>query len=372
MDIEPIRLTLDRPEDLLAYLPYRFGYVPTESLVTLAVLEPAPGSFALGLAARLDLADLMVPGVLSAAAAGIRSQLEQDPTSAALTVLYTDAPLAHVRDGRGAVGGVLARWLELIPCADRARTYVVSPTAFACLKCEGCCPPDGRSLERLSETAIAARMVLAGESLVGSREELGCSRGVAPERLATATAAADRERRGMRARSATQKQRWRRRLLDLFGTALAEAAARPGTWAGDATVLGRLGAAMSDPLLRDALVTWTVSGERVAPGAPEVLDSFRDMVTGGLELPHPDHLQAARLVLSQIARHAARGRAGYALAMLGWLAWWCGEGARADVLMRQCLEDDPDCSLGGLLGEVLDAAVRPGWAGSSRCVSPGL
>lgn len=374
MDIEPTTVSLDRPEELLAYLPYRFGYVPTESLAMVTVLE-APDGIELGLAARLDLDDLAVPGVLATAAAGIRAQMLCDPTISAFVVVYTDSPFADVRAGRGSAGRALAEWLEVMPLTHPSEAFVVSSTSFMCVECRrpACCPTEGQSLERLSETAIAARMVLAGENLAPSREALGCPRLIDAERLAAATRAGDKERQAMRKRAAAALPRWRRRMLDIFGIALAEAASRSrsrGPWSPEPAVAGRLGVAMADPLLRDAIVTWTVSGERGDPGAEEVLTGFAGMVTGELEVPDPSHLESARVVLTEIVRHAAPGRAGYALAMLGWLAWWSGEGARADVLMRQCLEEDPGCSLGQLLNDVLAGGVRPGWALPQPWVSP--
>jgi hypothetical protein len=214
-------------------------------------------------------------------------------------------------------------------------------------------------------------MVLAGEALAPSREALGCSREVDAHRLAVATHAADRERRAMRNRPPERQSRWRRRMLDLYGVALAEAGTLRGPWWPDATVPGRLGVALADPHLRDAILAWTVTGERGRPGSPEVMRTFEDMVTGDLEPPGPAHVQACRVVLGEIVRHAAPGRAGYALAIRGWLAWWCGEGARAEVLVRQCLEDHPGCTLGQLLEDALAGGVRPAWARPHSCVTPG-
>lgn len=373
MDIEPLTLKLDRAEDLLSYLPYRFGYVPADSLALLTVIEPVPGEIAVGMAARLDLADLEIPGVLAQAAAGIQAQMRLDPTVGLLTVIYTEDAIADVRGGRGAAAALLEAWLAAMPLADRRETYVVTSTAFACLECDElpCCPDDGQPVSRLTETAVAARMVLAGEVLAPSREALACPRDVEAERLAAASRAADRERRSMRTRAGDQQQRWRRRMLDLYGRLLAEAMTQRGPWRPEPAVLGRLGVAMADPHLRDAIMAWTVSGERGRPGSDEVLSSVGGMVTGEVDLPDRTHLQAARVVLTEIVRHTMSPRAGYALAMLAWIAWWTGDGARADVLVRQCLDESPGCGLGTLLRDVLEHGLRPGWAGAHSCVTPG-
>ncbi|WP_448629283.1 DUF4192 family protein [Cellulomonas soli] len=69
----------------------------------------------------------------------------------------------------------------------------------------------------------------------------------------------------------------------------------------------------------------------------------------------------------------AHGRAGGqapALTLLALLAWWCGDGARAQVLLERALADEPAHRLALLLAEALEAALPPGWvrAGGARAV----
>lgn len=367
-----VRLTC--PEDVLAYLPYRFGFVPSASLAVLALVEPVPGRVQIGMAARLDLADLVHPEVLEGVAAALCAQLDIDAAVSAFTVVYTDTPLEEVRTGCGVAARVLQRWLDTFPYADRSMALVVTPEVFGCLECaeQPCCPSSGHPVERLRDTAVAAAMVLAGEALAPSRDALACPRDVVPERRAAATKAADRERQAMRTRPADRQARWRRRMLDSYGAALARAGAPGGSWTLDPGLLGRLGVALDDPHLRDAVVAWTLGGERVAPGPPEVLDVFTAMTLGGLEPPSREHLGAAAVVLTEVARHAAPGRAGYALAVLAWVAWWRGDGARADVLVEQSLGENRGCTLAWLLRDTLDAGVRPGWALPAATLAPGL
>lgn len=363
METDPITVDPTRPHDLLAYLPYRLGYVPTQSLAVLSVLEPAPGCLALGLAARLDLADLTDPAVLAAAAAGISAQMRIDPTAWAVTVLYADAPMAQLRSGSAPESRVLSDWLARCDYADPGAVLLATPTRFRCLDCADapCCPDAGHPTSLLKETAVAAQMVLAGRALVGSREELACPRTCEPDARAAAERAAAREWRAMRRRSRDQRRRWRVRVLDAFGAALA--ATEPGRGSRAAPeLLGRLAAGFSEPSLRDAVVAWSISGDRHRPDSPGVLGVFDGMITGELRPPPTRHLRAAEALLVDVARHAPAGAGGYALAILGWLAWWQGEGARADVVVRQSLEEDPSCSLGQLLADVLCSGVRPGWA----------
>lgn len=364
LDDGPFRLRLDHPDDVLAYLPYRFGFVPTDSLAVLAVLEPRPGEITVGLAARLDLADLARPAVLRATVEALTDQLDRDPTVGAITVVYSDIAPTGVRAGWGVAGRVLQRWLAEFAFADPTATYLVTPTRYRCLECAEppCCPAGGHDVERLRTSEVAAQMVLEGEVLVPTREALRCSRDAPPERAATAARAAQRERRARGSRSPEQQRRWRRRTLDRFGAAL-DAAGSPGRGGGlQPAEVGRLGAALDDPDLRDAVVAWTLGGRRLPPGSHAVLDAFGGVVTGALAPPPQEHLDAACIVLTEIARHAAPGRAGYPLAVLAWLAWWRGHGARADVLRQQSLEEEPGNTLSLLLCDILDGGVRPGWA----------
>lgn len=366
-----MRIKIDGPHELLAYLPYRFGFVPRESLAVLAVLDDGPDELALGMAARLDIADVVHPEVMAIARAGLLAQLGQDPTVCAYTVLYTSETLEDVRSGITVPGRVLRDWLATFPYGDPTTTMIVTPAVFACLECAEplCCPEEGHPVDRLQDTAVAAQMVLQGETLASSREELGCPRTTDAQRAASAARAASRETRAMRKRHPAQQQRSRDRMLKTFGEALAKAAPG-GRWTPDPDLLGRFGAALADPDLRDAVVAWTVGGRPVRASSPHVMEAFEGMITGSLRSPAPEHLDAASTVLSEVVRHAPPGGAGYALAVLGWLAWWRGEGARADVLLAQCLGEDPGCTLGLLLADVLDGGVRPGWARPDAYAAP--
>jgi hypothetical protein len=74
-----------------------------------------------------------------------------------------------------------------------------------------------------------------------------------------------------------------------------------------------------------------------------------------------------------LLRHVARGAAGTPqaaapLSLLAWLAWWCGDGARAWVYVDHALAADPGYSLARLLATTLEHALGPGWVRRSRPV----
>lgn len=376
MDHEPPALSLRSATDVLAYLPYRFGYVPQDSFAVLALLQLGSGPRTLGLAARLDLEDLRDEEVRRDAFGHLLAQLEQDPTAGVVTVLYSEASWPHVRRGTDPVAAILGDWWASCRFAGPGTTFLVGPDRFTCLACPpSCCPPEGRSNVELRDSPVSAQMVLAGEVLVPDRDALGCPRTADPDRRAHAAAAALREAAAMRRRAGSDLPRWREQRLGDLAVLLDEtsiARARPSRSPGDPALLGRLGIALAEPLLRDAVVAWVLGGRRLRPGCDAVEAVFDGMLSGGLEPPAAAHLDAATSALTELVRHSPAGRAGYALAMLAWLAWWRGQGARADVLRHQCLVEDPGCRLGLLLSDALDAGVRPGWARPERTVAPGV
>ncbi|MFV0425742.1 MAG: DUF4192 domain-containing protein [Beutenbergiaceae bacterium] len=363
-----VKLDPRNPIDLLSYLPYRFGYPPTQSLVVLMLGRPAPGRWCLGPADRLDLADLAHPATLTAAREGVAMQVRQLPMAQTMTVIYSDEPIASIRAGDALAGTVLAQWLQACEFADPACAWIVTP------ECYGPLHPgagiDTRPARELAESAVAAQMVLAGQVLAGSRAELASPRQCDPQRRAQATRAAARARRSYRRRPAPQRGPWRERMLDQFGQACAVAAGRRPESSIDAPLLGRLGAALEDAMLREAILVWSLTGEPLTPDTIAVLDAIERVVTGGGRLPSAQHLSVATTVLTQIVQHSARNRAGQPLAILAWLAWWRGDGVRANVLLTQCLREETGIPLAHLLHQVLDAAVAPGWFQSDASGSP--
>ena len=55
---DPVVLDLDDPAELMAYLPYRLGFWPTESAVMFALRGDRGTGWYPGLVARVDLADV--------------------------------------------------------------------------------------------------------------------------------------------------------------------------------------------------------------------------------------------------------------------------------------------------------------------------
>lgn len=366
--VPTVHVDPDDPAEILAYLPYRLGFRPRDSLALLGVVQEAPGRFVLGTVARADLADLADPEVDEATRAMVAGQLRVDRTAYAHLVVYTDQPAADVRAGRGDVGAVVARWLREVPYLDAAATVVVGEHGYRCLRCgaSGCCPPQGRSLERLASTAVAAEMVLAGATVAPDRESLGCVPEQDTARRREAQQAAGRERRRAAAATTPELRRWRAGSLARWQRALdaRRAVVGAGSASEPAALLGRLGAVLDDPDVRDAVLVLALLGRGPARvlATHEVQRALDGLFTGRADRPDPAVSGAAVGLLTAVASHAPGASAARPLAVLAWLHWWRGDGARADVVVRQALERDPQVRLGTLMGAVLEHGVRPGWA----------
>ena len=352
------------PRELLAYVPHRLGFSPTDSLAAIAV-RARPSR--LGLVVRVDIADLASEASGDDVAATVSRHLHADGARRVVLVLYTDEDRREVRRGRGAAGQALSRVRAVLGDDVVADVWLVSSTGYAGVDCQddACCPEMGRSLTDLESTQVGAQMVLEGSVVAPSRDALAVRRR-APEparRAARRAAAAERDRRpGQALRDGWGDQEsirsaWTRRGLANWADLLRRAAAGRDLPAG---ALGRLLAGLEDVLLRDAVILEIVR----AGGAAAERDSVTLVAVFGSGGPTPDRsaVASARAVLEAVVAHAAVSRGGPPLAVLAWLAWWTGDGARARVLVEQCLGVDPGYSLAGLMGEILDAGLPPGWA----------
>ncbi|HEY0216013.1 MAG TPA: DUF4192 family protein, partial [Cellulomonas sp.] len=170
-------LRLREPRDLLAYLPHQIGFRPRESLVAVS-LRSRGGE--LGLVVRVDLADL-VGRSGAGLARTLVEHLRADRAATIQVVLYTGTDPRR----RGAGGTLLPGDGPAVRAERRLRrawgptgvgcTWVVTAQGYLGLECEdpGCCPPGGRPLRDLDETAVAARMTARGSCVLSGREQLG-------------------------------------------------------------------------------------------------------------------------------------------------------------------------------------------------------
>lgn len=366
------------PRELLAYVPYRLGYRPQDSIV-LVGLRPPRGR--VGLVVRVEVADLAEPDHGPQLARSVVGHLAADGAQHVVLVLYCDDPPRADGTGSARARAAVEHCRDAVePVHGPADVWVVSPSGWFALGCDepDCCPPGGRPLRELESSEVGAHMVLAGNALADSREEaLRIPRaGVDARRRAARAGRRVRERAlaaGADATGTGDAVARRVEALDAWRDAVALVARdEPGDPASGptATELGRLGAGLESIPVRDAvlvslvpgtgdLADRTVRGGDVDAGTGVAIAAIVDPVAG--LAPDPDVTGPARAVLEAVVAHVPRGRGTPALTLLALVAWWHGDGSRAAQRLEEALAQDPTYRLALLLASALDAGVPPGW-----------
>ncbi len=393
--------------EVLALVPFQLGFRPTESAVLISLRGTRSR---VGLVVRVDLADLAdLSADLDAdpdagltagwAARTLVGHVVADGARRAVAVLYTGADLqgapGRPRPLRDEVARAAAQALReaALDSLGELEMWVVGPSGYYALGCADptCCPPGGRPLDELQSTRIGAQMVLEGQLVAPTREDLVRLPGTSAAARKAARRARERwQARGAAACPGAQAHRWRREGLALWRAALAEvlepAGARSGTgevpavFGGPAaglpapTTTGRLLAALDDVLVRDAvLLSFAEGNERIAdrlvagetgPAIGDGIAVITDPVRG--RPPDRRRVGAVRAVLEHLAAHATRGRCAPALTLLAVLAWWEGDGARAGVLVDRALDAEQGYRLALLVDEALRTGMPPGWVRAGR------
>lgn len=360
----PTVIRVTEPRELLAFIPFQLGFRPTESLVAMALRFPRNE---VGLVARLDLAALADPSSGAQVAAAIARHLDRDGAAEVLPVIYSACGREEIASGVGMAGRALAQLRSAFPDGVLKAAWLVSPTGYAGVDCtdEDCCPSGGRPLEELESTQVGAQMVLEGAMVARSRDDLEVRRraSAAARRMAGRAAARERARRDSGGPSAGEAPGsaegilgWSAEALERWD-ALRRRAARGGAL--PVEELGRLLVALEDVLVRDALILALVRDSGAGGSAGSGLD---EIFRPGGSAPGAAVLRAARAVLEEVVAHAPARRTAPALTVLGWLAWWAGDGARAAVLVGQARQVDAGYRLALLLDHALAHGVAPGWA----------
>lgn len=361
MDTEVIRIR--EPRDLLASVPYQLGFRPQESVVAVSLRAPRRQ---VGLVMRVNIADLAGPDGDRLAEAVVE-HLGRDGAVGVILVVYATVARDDLRSGGGLAGCAVARMRDALPPGLLVDGWVVGERGYAGLDCtdEECCPPDGRPLSDLEATPVGAQLVVAGASVVGSREDLAL-RTRAPQRARRLVGEEAARERARRRRAAQAQERggdgrplelWRAGVLegwrDLARLAQAHEPLPPAA-------IGRLLVGLADVMVRDRLLIRLARPEGWARRpdwglvGPTAFDP-------SWEVPDRAVTDPARIVLEVVAAHASRPRRAPVLAILAWLAWWHGDGARASVLVEQCLAIDPRHRLARILLELLGLGRPPGW-----------
>lgn len=396
------------PEDLLAYIPYRLGFQPAESVVAVSLTGPRQR---VGLVARVDLDDLRPrrPGAAggpdgAATARWLAEHVVDDGADRAVVVLYTATdPTPPASAARRALELLRARLERRLPGVE---AWVVTPTGFRALDCADplCCPPRGRPLSVLKGSRVAAHMVLEGRTVAGTREERYALRpapetariqarraaarwsearrrlldGTVPGGTVPGGSARDRVAPGGAPPAARDQEAlaaWGAESLRLWRSAVrAAAAARPGHDEPLRPVtLGKIGAALADIPVRDAVLLSLAPGteETALRTARRAADGDTDTATSAVMarivdpeqgVPPDDSVTGpARRVLESVVTHVPRSRRAPAYLLLALVAWWHGDGGLAAERVTDALAVDPGYRLALLLRSAIVGGVPPGW-----------
>ncbi|GIG38078.1 DUF4192 domain-containing protein [Cellulomonas pakistanensis] len=280
-------LRLGHPRELLALLPYQLGFHPQDSVVLVALRAPGRR---VGLVARVDL-----PAVLGRDGPRelrrVAAHLAADGAAEVVAVVYEDEddPRDPDRGLRPPPGSRAARAAEVARrAADElgpVTVWFVGHGRYLGLDCRdgGCCPPGGRPLEDLAGGVLAGRLVGPRGGVAASRDALGAVRAAPAGRRRSAAAARARWLDGLlRAQDAAGVLRWRQRSLAAWRGVLEAARADLGA-PPPAVALGRVEAALLDPVVRDAVVLTLVD-----PDGDDLPDALLRAAPGGLPAPPRD------------------------------------------------------------------------------------
>jgi hypothetical protein len=372
-------LRVREPRELLALVPHRLGFRPTQSAVAVS-LRSARGR--VGLVIRTDLDDLARARSGPHVARLLVGRLGVDDASHTVLVVYT------AQDPRGlldsTVHAAAANFRAAAePALGDVPVWVVTPTGYFSLDCvDDCCPPGGRPLHELESTQVSAHLVLAGSAVAESRDDLvRFPRVPADRRREVARVRRRREKRLEEAlgQDPAAVEQWRRDGLTAWRDVVATLSLPTGGPAVASALWGRLEAALADRRTRDAILVALVPGTRDLPERslagerpPEAEDRavgralglVVDPVTGVVPPPGPTALHER--ALEQVVAHGRARAQAPALTLLALLAWWRGEGARASLLLAQALDHEPGHRLAVLLERAVGAGVPPGWV---RCMA---
>ncbi|HLS24278.1 MAG TPA: DUF4192 domain-containing protein [Beutenbergiaceae bacterium] len=360
-------LRLDDPKELMAYLPYRLGFWPEESAVffCLRPRDPTSGSgrWKPGLVARVDLADLAHPDTShrEAVRADLLAHLRTDGATAVLVVLYTAEPVRLGEARPGPAATTVRWWLSAGLAADPSRVWVVAGDTYRCLECqdEPCCPTGGHPLSRIGHSQIGAEMVYHGLTYAPNRAALLAPVHIEPRLRQAAIRSSARWRRKQVA-FGPDRTAWLTELTSAWDQAMT-AAEEPLKMS--ATRLGALQVGLEDRSVRDAVLLSVATGTPAVHALGAGADVLAEQVfSHGGAPPEPTRISRACDVVHVLAAAAARGRSAAPWSVIAWLAWYEGNGARADLCLQRALSEDPTHRLAQLIRRAVDHGIPPGWA----------
>ena len=369
------QIKITSPSDLLSIIPFALGYQPLESLVVACVRTTGK----LGMVARTSLSDLADKGCCAQIAKMVAQNAADDGVAKAFLVFYSKAMDEFSLIGLKKHAKCFAAAFAPAP----AEAWVVGETRYFCLDCDGdgCCPVGGFDTETLRATAPSAELVYRGYAPAVTRTHYLGLPAAAPSRLRAARSAEAKALASLAAEPGrlaefrkTAFTAWQQLCTHDDDCAAGVVTAKPAQ-------LARLAVGLRDVGLRDAVLISCLPGggaaaQKLAHSATSPGDAVRDVlnaVVGQAEAAEPELVTYNRhcAVLEQVAAHASTELLAGPLALLGFLAWWAGDGTKANCRLEQALDADANNQLAQILRTAMENQVRPGWVRAAAARVPG-
>lgn len=345
--------TLHGPGELLAAIPSLMGFVPTESLVVLAVREGAE----LGVVLRVDRSDVLAPDAGRPLARALADHLARDGARMAVLVSFT---ADDVRLACPAIDAVRPAIAELI--LDVEAWAVTGGRYFSpgCAR-DACCPVAGHLVPQPPPAiSVPARLGGGRHGAIGSAPDARFRVNEAARRKA--------QRAGERwwAGRGVDLEAWRRESFANWNTAFASASEGRAV---RETTTGRVIVALQDRRVRDAILVSMLPGSgdvasRILDGSgdAEVPKALRVLLDcdEGRPPAHPE-LAITWDVLGSLIAHARTSQRAPMFTLCAVLAWWEGQGDACRALLVRAHASEPGYRLAGLIECTLLAGIQPGW-----------
>jgi len=328
-------LVVRGPDCLPALVPHLVGFHPESSLVLIGL---APEHRTVRVTLRIDLphpSDAAVDVVVAWSPS--LSALPRSGALEAILVVYPgveddpwnvarprDLPLRDLVDEVAAQlhdAGVVTLDAVCV-VGERLRSYWCHDA--------GCCPEEGRQVDRGEALRVRSVLVGQGSAPLGSRQDL-------------LRALAEREP-GDPVRAAVESAR------DAVVVGMPS-----GTERRVDRVVADLRAYAADPRTPATLTRLVVLAGWLCASIPS-----RDLLLRALTVdPDPEVIGAARAVLGEAVRCASHRAAAPPAAVLAVCCWVAGDGAAARVALDRAIQADPSYALAALVGAALDAGAPP-------------
>jgi hypothetical protein len=331
-------VAIHSPDTLVAAVPYLLGFIPLESLIVVWL----DGSRVL-VTQRADLpVESATGGGVEFAEALVRPLRAHSPSGAVILIASGDGlvgmvgMVGHERNGpvlelpHAALAAAVIAAIEDMGI-DVLDALLVHGDRYWSYCCEGtCCPAEGRSVDPVVATAVAANFVIRGVVALDSREEVMAvlaHDALAANRIEPLLIEAEQDL-GLVLGSGEPEilERWRDDSIDVISALVIG-----GEELCDAGVVEVL-LGLSDVRVRDTLA-WQISRTADRHGALDVL--------------------------CHITRVAPEGYVAAVATCAGITAWLLGDGAKASTAVGRALVDDPAYSLALLIATSLAAGLPP-------------